>query len=346
MKPKQRRSREEILESFKACAAQLGRTPGKHEFEQKTGIKESEVLYYWSKPLALAEEAGLQANKFNIEKVPDAVIFADYARVCSHLQKIPTRGELRIAQRQLGTRTHRVYERYPGGIHEFQTHFKSWLQTAPSKLQSISKFDGWYRSSKNGEPRSEAAVNESSPHPGLRPFLPATLQYLNTLARGETPPYEPPESDTALLFERRTADAFRCLGFEVKSMGQGTGRNADSLAIAPRERFGLIIDAKARSNGYVLGTEDRKFLEYAKSHGTSLQRQGLDRLYFVVVGPSFRENDLQKLTENLSESPIRNVILLTASALMRMVEDSIKYRSTFTLLELEKKLFGNKVISE
>src|SRR2546426_11439540 len=36
----------------------------------------------------------------------------------------------------------------------------------------------------------------------------------------------------------------------------------------------LIIDAKVRSDGYVLGTEDRKFLEYAGNHGSELLRQG------------------------------------------------------------------------
>jgi len=42
------------------------------------------------------------------------------------------------------------------------------------------------------------------------------------------------------------------------------GRKPDALALAPRERFAIINDAQVRSNGYVLGTEDRKFLEYAR----------------------------------------------------------------------------------
>src|SRR5206468_1613211 len=100
---------------------------------------------------------------------------------------------------------------------------------------------------------------------------------------GERPPFEPGEQPVATMFERRTADAFRCLGFEISQLGQGTGRNADVLALAPRDRFAVIIDAKVRSAGYVLGTEDRKFLEYARSHGAELQRQGFDKIYFVVV---------------------------------------------------------------
>ena len=120
-------------------------------------------------------------------------------------------------------------------------------------------------------------------------------------------------------------------GFEMKQLGQGTGRNADCIATAVRERVALIIDAKVRANGYTLGTEDRKFLEYAVTHSTELQKQGFEGIYLVVVGPSFRESDLKKLGDYLSRTPIRSVDMITARALMRMVEESIRERSTFSI---------------
>jgi hypothetical protein len=147
-------------------------------------------------------------------------------------------------------------------------------------------------------------------------------------------------------FERRCADAFRCLGFEVESLGQGRGRKADCLALARQESFGVIIDAKVRQNGYVLGTEDRKFLEYAVTHARELQRNGIPKVYFVIIGSEFRESDLTKLTKYLTEAPIRSVDFITAKALMRMVEESIEHRHKFRLLELDEMLFGNKIISE
>jgi hypothetical protein len=174
--------------------------------------------------------------------------------------------------------------------------------------------------------------------------LPASLQYLDVLARGDRPPFDLSEQPVSTIFERRTADAFRSLGFEISQLGQGTGRNADALALAPRERFAVIIDAKVRSAGYILGTEDRKFLEYAQKHGAELQRQGFEKAYFVVVGSSFKEGDLPKLTRALSASPIRSANLLTASALMRLVEDSIRNRSKFSLGDFERQLFANKII--
>jgi len=95
----------------------------------------------------------------------------------------------------------------------------------------------------------------------------------------------------------------------------------------------------------VLGTEDRKFLEYARVEGVELKRQGFDNLYFVVVAPSFKGGDLKKLTEYLSDSPIRSVDLITASALMRLVEESIRERSRFSLSDFGQQLFGNKIIA-
>lgn len=56
---------------------------------------------------------------------------------------------------------------------------------------------------------------------------------------------------------------FAALVSRFLNSAKARGRNADALALAPRERFAVIIDAKVRSTGYVLGTEDRRFLEYA-----------------------------------------------------------------------------------
>jgi hypothetical protein len=168
---------------------------------------------------------------------------------------------------------------------------------------------------------------------------------LDVLARGDRPPFDLSERPISTIFERRTAEAFRCLGFEISQLGQGTGRNADALALAPRERFAVIIDAKVRSAGYVLGTEDRKFLEYAQNHGAELRRQGFENLYFVVVGSSFKEGDLRKLIDALSAALMRSANLLTAWALMRLVEDSIRDRSKFSLGEFERQLFPHKIIA-
>src|ERR1700678_4142425 len=142
MPTKHRRSREEILESYKACAAQLGRTPGLAVFEKATGILKSEVEYYWPRSSALAEAAGLIGNNWPDQKIDLEELFRDFALVCTHLQKIPTKLELRIAQRDLGTRTDTVYKRFET-IDEFHSRFRTWIEQSEPRLQSILQFEGW-----------------------------------------------------------------------------------------------------------------------------------------------------------------------------------------------------------
>jgi hypothetical protein len=308
-------------------------------FEREAGIKMAEVLYYWPTFTKLVEEAGGNSNEFKT-RLPDDFVFREYARVCLHLGKIPTPNELKIVQRELKTRTHSV-EKREGSIWAFREKFHSWLTSSgDEKLKAILHFDGW-----GEDPRRvtvETKVGKNVPQ--LHPFLPGCLQYLEVLARGEMPPFESSDLSINVLFERRVSDAFRCLGFEMSQLGQGTGRNADSIAAAPKERFALIIDAKVRANGYTLGTDDRKFLEYAVNHGKTLQSQGFDKVYLVVVAPSFRESDLSKLAEYLSDSPLRGVSMIAARALMRMVEESIRDRRQFSLSDFGKQIFGNKII--
>ena len=335
-----RRSQEEILDLYRAVSTKLGKPAGLERFCSEANLKQAEVYYYWASPAELAKEAGLQPNK-KTERLPDSDVFADYAKVCIDLGKVPSMHQLRIAQRKSDVRTHTVYYR-DGSIQVFQKKFRAWLASSTGGLKAILTFTGW---ASDKEETPIADTNETKPTPQLHPFLPGCLQYLDVLARGEMPPFESSSLATSTLFERRTADAFRCLGFEMKHFGQGTGRNADVLACAPRERIALIIDAKVRANGYALGTEDRKFLEYAVTHGNELQKQGFEKLYFIVVGSSFRESDLHKLAAGLSETSIRSVAMITAKALMRIVEESIKNRSQFSLADFSKQIFGNKIIS-
>ncbi len=173
------------------------------------------------------------------------------------------------------------------------------------------------------------------------PFLPATLCDLADLARGVS---SDPEANVAGEFETRCGEAFRSLGFTVQQLGQGCGRVADCLALAPVDRFGVILDAKVRREGYSLGTDDRQFCEYAARHSRELAQAGIDRVYFAVIGSGFRQHDLENLARLMAAEPIRSVSFLEAHALMRLVNDSIYQRDRFRLAEIDRLLFGNKII--
>src|SRR6266487_2846977 len=136
-----RRTRQEILELFQACQAKIGGTPGATVFATVAGVKKSEVLYYWPSHGALVKEAGGQPNKFK-SRLDDRVVFEEYAKVCLQLGKIPSKNELRIAERELNTRTRTVYTR-EGSIRAFQQKFRAWLHTASDQFKAILGFRGW-----------------------------------------------------------------------------------------------------------------------------------------------------------------------------------------------------------
>lgn len=332
-----RRSKVEILDAYRALASELGRTPSQKTFVDRTGIKLSEVLYHWVNWGDVAQELELIPNQWEPSTLSDEEVFSDYARICLHVGEIPTRARLRKETRELGTRTHRADTRF-GTLANFEARFRAWLtdQDDP-ELRAILDFPGRKPTRARGDAsrRGDATAVAVAP---LRPFLPAGLQGLEALSRGDRPSHEDPSVSVSLLFERRVADAFRCLGFDVVPLGQGTGRKADCLAIARRDGFGAVIDAKSRAGTYKLGTEDRKFLEYSAKHSQELESMGIKRAYFVVVATSFRDSDLKQIRSYLTQSAIKTAAFLTAADLTKTVEESIRNRASFSLEEFEREL--------
>src|SRR3990167_1366855 len=120
-----RPSKPEILDRFRACCQKLGKTPGADVFCKTARIKKIDINYYWPRFSDLVKECGFIPQGWEI-KIPDGELFEEYAKVCLHLGKIPTIPELRIATRQLKTRTHQVSNR--GKIVEFDQLFQTWLE--------------------------------------------------------------------------------------------------------------------------------------------------------------------------------------------------------------------------
>ena len=48
----------------------------------------------------------------------------------------------------------------------------------------------------------------------------------------------------------------------------------------------------------------------------------------------------------MTDTPIRSISFIEAAALMRLVNDSIARRGEFRLDQLDRLLFGNKIITE
>jgi hypothetical protein len=329
-------SQSELIDRYRACERKLGKAPGTKLFCKTAGVPLADVLHHWPRFADFVREAGSTPSQWRTA-YPDAEVFADYARVCLRVNKLPARGELRIATRDLGTKTHRVYERF-GSIAEFDRRFRDWLATGPEEFKVILSYPGWERVTGTKAGRTHVQLV------AVRPFLPAGLQYLDTLARGELPIGESSEFSINIQFERKCGEAFQALGFEVSQLGQGKGRAPDVLAIARRVGYGVIIDAKVRREGYKLGTEDRTFHEYVVRYTLQLKNEGIDKAYLVVIASKFRESDHPKLANYLAGSDVRGIAFLSAASVMRIVEESIRDRAAFTLAEFEKVLFGSRIL--
>jgi hypothetical protein len=341
-----RPQREQILALFRQCTAEAGKPPGSQRFCKMAKLRPADVLYYWPRHSDLVAEAGQTPNEASTI-IPEDELFAEYARVCVDLGHIPTMHELRIETRKLHTRTHTVYTRF-GTIDEFLSRFHAWLQSAKSEYAPVLQFDGWQRTSGIKAPgkvsQSDFSI-DAIKTALMHPFLPASLLDLPLLSLNKRIPNQPDGVKPDLLFERRCIDAFRAIGFEVIPLGQGKGRTADCLAVARKHSYGVIVDSKARADGYVLGTEDRKFIEYAKRHVSELAAQHIERVYLCIISSSFRESDVAQLRSTLTDSPIRGFALWPASHLVSVTERSIRERFSFSLAALEKDFFSNTLVA-
>jgi restriction endonuclease FokI len=127
-------------------------------------------------------------------------------------------------------------------------------------------------------------------------------------------------------FERMVADIFRLLDFEVDFHGQGSGRAPDAIIKFREENTAFIVDAKAYSNGYTLGTDDRAIKEYINHHIPKLQKDGYKKIGFIIVSNSFRSEFEDLINDITWNTDIKRFILLTSDALLHLLAYKTKDR--------------------
>jgi hypothetical protein len=131
-------------------------------------------------------------------------------------------------------------------------------------------------------------------------------------------------------FEKMVGEVFRLLDFEVEMLGQGAGREPDAIIKFPKEHVAFIIDAKAYSAGYSLGTDDRAIREYINYHCPKLRQAGYVKLGFIIVSNSFK-SDLSELVNSITwNTDIKRFILLTSEALLYLLAYKTKDRLALT----------------
>jgi hypothetical protein len=139
-------------------------------------------------------------------------------------------------------------------------------------------------------------------------------------------------------FEKKVADIFNFLEFDVEYLGQGSGRNPDAILRFRKENTAFLVDAKAYGDGYSLGIDDRAIKEYINHHCPKLFNEGYKKIGFIIVSNSFKSDFDSFINEITWNTEIRRFILLTSKALLYLF--AYKMKEKLSLDIIIEKLIG------
>jgi Holliday junction resolvase len=310
-------------QQYKAIRNKLGRKPSLSDFSRESGISKGrlELIYGRNAYSKLVTDCGDLPEEFGKPKSDLRSILETWGTLARELKTLPVGADW--AQRRLTpTKT---------GIKA--SHGITWSELANEFLREFGRETEWQDVVALIPSSAPAFQGEHSKELDALPlfvsqFLSPIVSDVVALSQSE---------DTANDFERKVSLVFQMLGFEVAALGQGTGRNPDAIAKATQEHFGLIIDAKARNEAYVMGTEDRKFIEYIRQHQPALTRAGCKKLYFVIVSSRFAGRDMTSIIRVKQETQVP-VVEIRADQLLRILAFTIENPLLFDRRKFEQLL--------
>lgn len=193
----------------------------------------------------------------------------------------------------------------------------------------------------------ESKVTLAKPNFDIQDYLIPLLS--NLVELGED--HENTSSKKGHLFEKKVAQAFNQLDFDVVELGQGRGRNPDAILKFRKENIAFIVDAKAYSKGYDLGIDDRAIREYINVHCPKLQDDGFKKIGFIIVSNSFKSDFETFINDVTWNTPIKRFILITTNALLHLVAYKAKDKLdinqiTESLIKLGTLITEKEVIGE
>jgi hypothetical protein len=159
-------------------------------------------------------------------------------------------------------------------------------------------------------------------------YVPPIVQIIPALARNEESLEDAAKhsgTTVARALEKSVDAALTILGYETKLLGQGQGRVPDGIAIEPDSSYAIIWDAKARSDQYSMGTDDRTIREYIVTQSRELKRRrGLRNVYYLIISSEFAEDFDDPIQSLKMETDISEVILVESDALVAMVDAKLR----------------------
>jgi len=257
------------------------------------------------------------------------VYYTNSVQTMSDLNLWQESGELAedyVTYKQIHEELAEIFSKASGkhfGLYEVEHVF--WYKGRMS-LENI-KGDGEVGSKTEGRAATASTITVQA---GLLPdsFVPAVIEILPKMARYDevlTSTAKRSGTTLARAFEKSIDAAFTMLGYETKLLGQGQGRVPDGLAVDLDNSYAIIWDAKARSDRYSMGTDDRTIREYIVTQSRELKRKrGLRNVYYLIISSEFADDFDDPVRSLKMETDISEVILVQADALVAMVDAKLR----------------------
>jgi hypothetical protein len=132
-------------------------------------------------------------------------------------------------------------------------------------------------------------------------------------------------------YEKAVCEVFKQLGFTIQPLGQGTGREPDLIAVDKEDSVAFIVDAKAYSNGYMMGAGDERAIkEYINHYCPKLKKDGIQRIGFIIVSNSFKSSFEEYINDVTWKTDIKRFVLLSSDALLHLLAYRIKDQKTLS----------------
>lgn len=166
-------------------------------------------------------------------------------------------------------------------------------------------------------------------------YVPPIIAILPRMARNEPELAEAAKASGTSLeraFEKHINAAFTILGYETKLMGAGQGRVPDGLAVDVDNSYAILWDAKVRTGGYSMGTDDRTIREYIVTQSRDLKKKrSLRNIYYLVVSSEFADDYDDAVRTLKMDTHVSEVCLVEAAALVAMVDAKLREPQQITL---------------
>lgn len=199
------------------------------------------------------------------------------------------------------------------------------------------------------KPTTDISIPTESIHHLPESYVPPIIAILPRMATNEEDLVEAAKkSGTSLprAFEKNINVVFTILGYETKLLGQGQGRVPDGIAFAHDESYAILWDAKIRTDGYSIGTDDRTIREYITTQSRDLKkRRSLRNIYYLIISSTFANDYDDTIRSIKMETNVNEVSLVEVDALVAMVDIKLREPLQLTLgPDGLQRLFSNSGI--